>query len=133
LTDIIGGNLTFAFSSLPVVLPFVRSGQLTGLAVTSLERTPSAPEYATLAELGVPGFESVAWNALYAPASVPKHVIDRINVDAVKVLKMPDVQARFRQLGIEVVGNTPEAFAAFQQEEVARWKEVIQSANIQLD
>ncbi len=133
LTDVIGGNLTYMFSSLPVVLPLVKSGQLRALAVTSLQRSPAAPEYPTIAEAGVPEFESVAWNALYAPAGVPKAVIQRINADVAKVLQMPDVKERLVQLGIEVVGNSPEAATAYLKSETAKWAKVIKAANIRVE
>ena len=133
LTDIISGNLTFMFSSLPVVLPFVRNGQLRGLAVTSLQRSPGAPELPTVAELGFPEMESVAWNALYAPSGVPKPVIARIHSDVTTILQLPDVRERFRQLGIEVVGNTPEQATAYLRAEITKWGKVIRQANVRID
>jgi tripartite-type tricarboxylate transporter receptor subunit TctC len=133
LTDLIGGNLTFVFSSLPVVLPLVKSGQLRALAITSLKRSGVAPEFPTVAETGIPEFESVAWNALYAPSGVPRSIIQRIHMDTVKVLQMPDVQARFSQLGIEIVGNSPEQATAYLESETAKWERVIKAANIRVD
>ena len=132
-SGIISGNLTFMFSSLPVVLPFVRNGQLRGLAVTSLQRSPGAPELPTVAELGFPEMESVAWNALYAPSGVPKPVIARIHSDVTTILQLPDVRERFRQLGIEVVGNTPEQATAYLRAEITKWGKVIRQANVRID
>ena len=130
LADLMGGRLSFVFSSLPVVLPLVQSGQLRALAVTSLKRTPNAPEYPTVSESGLPGFESIAWNALYAPMAVPKPIIDHINASVVKVLAMPDVKKRLGELGIDIVGNSPGEAHAYLKSETAKWANVIKRANV---
>lgn len=133
LTDVMSGNLTYMFSSLPVVLPLVKAGQLRALAVTSVRRSPAAPEYPTIAEAGVPEFESVAWNALYAPAGVPKAVIQRINADVAKVLQLPDVKERLTQLGVDIVANSPEQATEYLKSETAKWAKVIKAANIRVE
>jgi len=133
LTDVIGGNLTFMFSSVPVSLPLVRSGQLRALAVTGLQRTSNAPDIPSVAELGHPELESVSWNAIYLPAAVPAPILARISADAAKALQMPDVRERLRQLGIEPVGGTPERATAYLQAEITKWAKVIREANVRVD
>lgn len=131
--DTIGGQLPLMFPTLPVAMPHVKAGKLRGLAVTSLRRSSIAAEYPTIAESGIPGFESAAWNGLYAPAALPKDVIARLNADVAKVLQIPEVQERLAQQGIDRVGNSPEQAAVYLRSEIVKWGKVIRSANLRVD
>lgn len=133
LADVLGGQLPFMFSNLPVAVPQVKSGKLRGLAVTSLQRSPIAPDYPTVAESGIPGFDTATWNGLYAPSAMPKELIARVNGDVVKLLSLPDVRERFAQQGIDRVGNSSEDAAAFLRSETARWAKVIKAANMRVE
>ena len=87
----------------------------------------------TLNEAGVPGYEVVSWQGIFAPAGTPNEIVQKLNTELVKILNMPDVRERFEGLGLDTVGNTPEEFAAFQKAEIAKWAKVVRSANIKAD
>jgi len=133
IADVISGQLPLTYATLPAALPQVKAGKVRGLAITSLQRSPLAPEFPTVAESGVPGYEVAAWNAIYAPAAMSKDLIARINQDVVKVLALPDVRERLAQLGIDRVGNSPDEAAAYLRSETARWGKVIKAAGVKLD
>jgi len=132
MTALLGGELPIAFDNFSSAWPFARDGKLRILGVTSLERSSTAPDIPTVAET-VPGFESLSWHGLFAPAGTPRPVVERLHKEAVAALAQPSVQARFKDLGITPVGNTREEFARFIASETARWGEVAQRANITLD
>jgi tripartite-type tricarboxylate transporter receptor subunit TctC len=133
IADVVGGQLPLTYATLPAALPQVKAGKVRGLAITSLQRSPLAPEFPTVAESGVPGYEVTAWNAVYAPASMSKDLIARINLDVVKVLALPEVRERLAQLGIDRVGNSPDEAASYLRSETARWGKVIKAANLRAD
>src|SRR5262245_48022 len=129
-TDVIGGRVTIAFQNAGSILPFVRDGKLRGLAVTSLKRSPNIPEFPTIAESGFPGFEAVSWFALFAPARTPAAATARVRQEAPKVIAQPDMKAKFAQMGLDTVGNSPEELAAVIKTDIAKWAKVIKEANI---
>ncbi len=131
ITDLISGQVSLLFTSMPSVLPYVASGRLRGLAVGSAQRSPAAPNIPTVAEAGLKGYQYVTWYALLAPAAVPKDIITKINADAVKVLSQPDVVQRLVSQGAEPAPGSPEALAKFMRAEYDEWKRVIKAANIQ--
>ena len=133
IIDVISGQLPMTFTTLPAALPQVKTGKVRGLAITSLQRSPLAPEFPTLAQSGVPGYEVTAWNAVYAPAAMPWDLVARINADVVRLLGLPDVKERLAQLGIDAVGNSPEQAAAYLRSETARLGKVIKAANMHAD
>lgn len=133
LADVLGGRLSFMFPSLPAALPLLKAGKLRGLGVGSLKRSPHAPEYPTIAESGIPGFENISWNALYAPAVLSKDVIARINADVVKALQARDAIERLGKVGVEPVGNSPGQATAYLKSETAKWAKVIKAANLRLE
>jgi tripartite-type tricarboxylate transporter receptor subunit TctC len=112
------------------ILPTVRDGRLRGLAVTSLQRSPNIPEFPTVAESGFPGFEAVSWFGLLAPAGTPAAVVTKLHQETVKVLGQPEMRARFAQLGLDTVGNTPAELAAIIKSDIAKWTKVIKDAGI---
>lgn len=133
LADVLGGRLSFMFPSLPAALPLLKAGKLRGLGVGSLKRSPHAPEYPTIAESGIPGFENISWNALYAPAALSKDVIARINADVVKALQARDAIERLGKVGVEPVGDSPGQATAYLKSETAKWAKVIKAANLRLE
>ena len=133
LIDLMAGQVSLMFNSMPSVLPHVTSGKLKGIAVGSAKRSPAAPEIPTVAEAGVAGFEYVTWYGLFAPAATPKDIITRLNTEVVRMLADPELAQRFSSQGAEPSSTTPEQLAAFQREEHERWKRVIQSARIKID
>jgi tripartite-type tricarboxylate transporter receptor subunit TctC len=132
VTALLGGELPVAFDNLSSVLPFAREGKLRILGVTSLTRTPAAPEIPAVAET-VPGFESLSWHGLFTQSRVPPEIVARLHQEAVAAVRTATVSDRFRDLGITPVGSAPDEFRTFIASETRRWGEVARRANIQLD
>jgi tripartite-type tricarboxylate transporter receptor subunit TctC len=131
--DLVSGQLNVVFGDPISVLPHIRSGKLRALAVTSLERSPVAPEVPTVAESGYPGFEALAWHGILAPAKTPPAVIKKLNAEIVKALADPATKELLEKQAMQTVGNTPEAFAAFIQKDIATWKAVAAAANVTVE
>ena len=132
LTDIIGGPVQLMSGPMIAALPFVKSGRLKALAVTTAGRIPGLPEVPAIAET-VPGYESSIWHGVLAPARTPRPVINRLNSEIVKILGVPEVKERFAREGAEPVGSTPEQFGAFISSEIAKYAKLIKAARIRAD
>ena len=133
IVDLIGGQIPFAFESMIPILPHVKAGKLRGLAVTSAKRSPVLPEISTVAESGVPGFESIAWYGVVAPASTPKEIIAKLNAEMVRIANLPDIKQRLIEMGSPPVAGTPEQFGALIRSEIPKWGKVVKQANVSLD
>lgn len=133
LTDLLGGRLSMIFSSMPPALPHVRSGKLRALGVTSLERTPAAPELPTVAESGVPGYVVNNWYGILAPRGTPKEVVAKLNAEIVKIMKMPDVKESLSAQGAESFTGTPDQFATYIKDETAKWAKIVKSSGARID
>ena len=125
ITDVIAGHVQAMFSNSPVALPHVAAGRLHGLAVTSSSRSPAALDLPTMAEAGVPNFKAVIWQGFSAPAGTPRPVIDRLNTSAREALQAPEAIWRFKELGAERIGSTPEEFTALITRELEVWDDVV--------
>jgi tripartite-type tricarboxylate transporter receptor subunit TctC len=132
MPDLLAGRVDLSFANIVNVLPLVREGKLRALAITSRKRSALAPELATMAESGFPGFEAVPWFGLLAPSGTPQDVLDKLHKETVKTLAMPEVRKKFEDLGLEPVGNTPAEFAAIIKKETPEWAKVIKDAGIKL-
>lgn len=132
-TDLLGGHVQVSFQYAPTALPHYRSGKARALAVTSAKRSLTAPELPTVAESGLPGFEVIGWNGVHVPAGTPRRVIAKISKDAQDVLKLQDVRERMLGAGLEVAGNTPEAFAVFVKNDLAHWADVIRQTGVKVE
>ncbi len=130
ITDLIPGRLSLMFNTSGSLMPHVQAGRLRALAVSSGKRFSAAPEIPTVAESGVPGFDVVSWYALFAPARTPPAIVQKINADAVAVMREPQVRKRLEGLGLEVVGSTPQELGAFLKAELDKWAPVIKEAGI---
>lgn len=128
--DLLAGQHVIYFGNVPTVILHARAGKLRALATTGPKRTPAAPEIPTVAESGVPGYEVTTAYGIAAPAKTPRPIIERLHADAVRALNSPDVQERLKNLGADPVGNTPEQYTAFVQNEIAKWTKVIRAAGI---
>jgi tripartite-type tricarboxylate transporter receptor subunit TctC len=133
LTALVAGQVQLVCTSPLAALPFVRDGRLRGLAMTSRTRSQAAPDIPTVAESGVPGYESTLWYALLAPAGTPKPIIKRLHAETVRIIHLPDVTAKLRGLGADPIGSSPEELSKFLKTEIARWTEVIRAAHISAD
>ena len=130
LTDLQGGQIQLMFENMPGAIELVRSGRLTGLAVTSPTRAAAAPDIPTVAEAGVPGYAVVSWFALFAPGTTPAPLVQRLNAGFRRIMALPVVRQRILDLGAEPADGTPEALAALTREETTRWGRVIRDARI---
>ncbi|MDB5810534.1 MAG: LacI family transcriptional regulator [Betaproteobacteria bacterium] len=132
LADVIGGQIITTMDNMPPYVPQVKAGKIRALAVSPTRRSPALPEVPTVAEAGVPGYDSGAWFGLVAPANTPKDIVNKLSRETARILKQPDVSARLSDLGAEPVGGTPEQFAAHIKTEIAKWAKVIKEANVEL-
>jgi len=133
IPDLLGGRVTMMFDNMPSSLPLVKEGKLRALGVTSLKRSPAAPEIPTIAEQGLPGFEAVSWFALFAPAGTPKSFIDRLQAEVKKILAAPEVAKRLAEIGLEPVASTPEELAAYQRAEIVKWAKVVKESGAKVE
>ncbi len=130
LTDVIGGQIPSSVQSAPGVLSAIQGGRVRALAVTSLIRLSQLPAVPTLHETALPGFEVNSWYGLCVPAGTPTPILDKVHADLTAVLRMPEIQQRFKDLIIEVAPNSREEFAQFIRAETVRWARVIKDAGI---
>jgi tripartite-type tricarboxylate transporter receptor subunit TctC len=133
VTDTIGGHTQVMFPSLVAAAQHIKSGRLTGLAVTGKKRSTLFPTLPTVAEGGVPGFEVVQWYGMFAPAKTPSEVVNKLNAEIIAVLKDPSVTSRFAEQGAEIVTGTPDEFARFVLAEQGRWKKFVETVQLKAD
>ena len=133
IPDLLSGRVTMMFSPVSVALPIVREKKLRALAVTSLRRSPAAPELPTIDESGFRGFETTSWFGLFAPAATPAAIVHKLHLESVRFLALPDVRAKFADLGMEVIGNSPDEFAVVIRSESPKWAKVIKELGIKPD
>ena len=133
IPDLLGGRVTMMFDNMPSSLPLVKEGKLRALGVTSLKRSPAAPEIPTIAEQGLPGFEAVSWFALFAPAGTPRPFVDRLQAEVKKILALPEVAKKLAEIGLDTVGSTPDELAAYQRNEIAKWAKVVKDSGAKVE
>jgi tripartite-type tricarboxylate transporter receptor subunit TctC len=130
--DLMAGQVQLTFGS-ATSLPYVRSGRLVALAVTTLQRVTSVPNLPTIAESGLPGYEAAAWYALFAPARTPKAIVDKLQSEVARILKLADVRERLAFETIQPVGSTPAEFAEFLKREIVKWGAIIRESGAKVD
>ena len=133
LTDVMSGQVPLMFDTMLSAMPFVNSGKLKALAVTSPMRSPAAPNIPTIAESGLPGYEVFAWNGLLAPAGTPKAVVARLSEELKKALQLPQVKEKFSAQGFAASWETPEYFGKFLQDEVEKWTKTVRMSKAKVD
>jgi tripartite-type tricarboxylate transporter receptor subunit TctC len=130
LNDLLGGHVSMMFDTINTALPHVKAGTLKALAVTSNKRSPLAPDIPTMIEAGLPGFEISAWYVLFAPANTPKDIMQRLNAEANKAVKDPELRATLGAQGVELTGGTPEEADAFVNREIELWAKTIKTTGM---
>ena len=133
VTDLVAGRVQVMFDGAPSLLAHVKSGKLRVFAAAGKKRNPLAPDAPTFAELGFPQLDVSLWYGLMVPAGTPKAVIDRLNAELAKVLKLPEVRERFAAQGAEATPTTSEQFAQFMRQEIARWDPVVKKAGVKAE
>lgn len=130
IVDLVAGNIQLSFASMPSAIGQVRSGKLRGIAVTSSKRSAAVPDLPTVAEGGLPDFETAAWQGLFAPAHTPPAIVSVLNREAARAVQSADVRERLAMEGGEPVGNTPAQFAAYVKREIGRWSTVVKATGM---
>ena len=132
-TDVASGQVDMWFGGLPSIMPFVKSGRVRALAVTSLQRSPALPEVPTMNEAGVPGYEVILWYGIFAPAATPREIVQRLNAEIVKALGAPEIRERYAALGLTAVGSAPDPFEKFFRAEIEKWGKVVKAAGLKAE
>lgn len=133
MADVVGGTLPMLYTAVAGAYPFVQKGQINAIAVSSAQRLPSLPNVPTVAESGVPGFESSSWIGILAPAKTPAVIVDRLQRELLAVVNLPDIRERLASLGISASGNTPAEFGQQIQSDLKKYAEIVKTANIKAD
>lgn len=133
LTDVISGQVDMMFIGAPPAMPLIRSGKLKALAVTTSSRMTTLPQVPTLAESGLPKFESVAAQGIFAPAGTSREIVNKLNAEVIRIIRQPDVRARWDLIGAEPVDDTPQQFSSWISLELEKWGKVIQSSGAKPD
>ena len=131
MNDLLGGQVDIFFATMPAAMPFVKSGKLRALAVTSDRPSLAMPGLPTISDSGLHGYSATTWYGLYAPKGTPPDIINRINKATLEVLKNPELREQLIQRGFEPVGNSPKEFAAFISSEIMKWAKVVRVAGIE--
>ncbi|MDP4299367.1 Bug family tripartite tricarboxylate transporter substrate binding protein [Leptothrix discophora] len=133
ISDLLGAQVDASFQNVNAVMQHIRSGKLRALAVTGAKRSPVLPEVPTMAEAGVKNVDVYSWQAVAAPRGLPAEIRTRMHAALIAALNDPQIRQQFTAVGLEIVGNTPEQFTAFQLQEHARWKKLIETRRITAD
>jgi tripartite-type tricarboxylate transporter receptor subunit TctC len=131
VADLMSGQIQLIFSGITGMIPHHKARRVLGIAVTSAKRNQAVPDLPAVAEI-VPGFESVSWSAILAPKGTPQHIAARWNKELNRILQMPDVKARMDSIGLDIVGGTQAHLRQVLVQDIAKWKKVVQAANIKL-
>ena len=129
----VSGDVQVAFDTVTAIMPQARAGKVRVLAITSKDRSPTAPEVPSLAESGVPGFDVSTWFAFFVPAGTPPATTEKINADVVRILRAKEMSDRLQGFGMNVIASSPEQLAAHVTSEIARWGKVVREANIKVE
>jgi tripartite-type tricarboxylate transporter receptor subunit TctC len=132
-TGLLGGEVAVYMSSIQPAMPMLKAGRVRALGVTSTKRIPSLPDVPTISETGLPGYEVTNWYGVMAPAGIPKDILSKLHSDLVKALKQPDVQQRFAAEGGDATPNTPEQFATFIRNEIAKWGKAVRESGAKVE
>ena len=130
--DLIAGQIPMSFDTALTALPFISSGKIRALAVTTAERAKVLPDVPTLAEAGLKGFDVASWQAIFAPAGTPPAIVKRLNDELTKIVAQTEVAARLYTMGVENVPMTPAQFGDFQRAEMVKWAKIVKDGNVKL-
>ena len=132
ITDLVGGQTSMLFATLPTVLPLAKAGKLHALAVTGAQRNPAVPDVPTMAD-ALPGFEVTNWIGIFAPAGTPADIVAKLNAEIMRIMRLPEVQSRLANEGAKFAPTTPSEFAAFVKSEITKWGKVIRESGARVD
>ena len=130
IVSLLAGEIPVMFTTPPTAMPYIKAGRLRPLGATTTTRIEALPDVPTIAEAGLPGYESVQWFGMLVPAGTPRAIVERLHQEIVRGLRAPDMRERLTSLGLNAVGSTPEQFAAYIKSETEKWAKVIKSMGI---
>ena len=133
LQDVVAGHVQMMFATAASVVPLIQNGSVRALAVTTLKRTTVLPELATVDELGIKGFDATTWHGLVAPARTPKEVIAALHRATAATLADADVKKQLADLGVDIIGGTPEEFAAYIKSEIPKWTAIVKASGAKVE
>jgi tripartite-type tricarboxylate transporter receptor subunit TctC len=133
VADVVAGHADVLFNGMLPTYPFVTGGKLNAIAVSSAKRVAAAPDLPTVAESGLPGFETGSWQGVVAPAGTPREIVDKLNAELRRILAMPDVKDRLAAQGTEIRAGTPASLGTFMRAEIARWAQVVKQVNLKIE
>lgn len=133
MNDVLGGQIQLVVIGIPAALPHIKAGRLRALGVIAPQRAPTLPEVPTVAEAGLPNYEVTTWYGVLAPAGTPRAIIARLNTELGRVMHAPDLKERFAATGTEPRTSTPEEFADYIRQEIAKWGKVVRDAGLKAD
>src|SRR4030095_1169156 len=132
-TDLLGGQVTMSFDTIPPVLPHIKAGKLRALAVTTAKRSSALPDVPTLAEAGLKGFDIGTWFGVLAPAATPKDIVDRLGTEMVKIIQSPEFKKRMDEIGAEPIGNSSEQMARQIKDETDKFAKLVKDAKVTIE
>jgi tripartite-type tricarboxylate transporter receptor subunit TctC len=133
ITDLIAGRISMIIDNMPGAISFIKAGRLRALGVTGSKRSPAVPDVPTIAEAGLPGYESLSWSGIAVPTGTPKDIIVRLNRDIAAILMLPDIREKFAQAGADPIGGSPQEFAEHIRGEREKWSKLIRDRGITLN
>lgn len=133
LTDLLGGQVQLMFDSLPSSQPFIKSGTLKAIAVTTQRRSSALPNIPTISESGIPGFNFSTWYGMWAPASTPAAIVEKLSSEIGQIIRLQEVREKFLSLGAEPVGSTSDDFSAFNKSELKKWARIVKQSGARVD
>ena len=133
MTDLLAGQVQLKLDTYATSAQHVADGKLRALAYANKDRLPQLPDVPTVAEMGLPGYEGILWIGLMAPAATPKPIIDKLAASSRRAIRTPEIERRFNQDGIDLVGNTPAEFASLISREIAQWRELGKAVQIEVE
>jgi tripartite-type tricarboxylate transporter receptor subunit TctC len=133
MQGILAGEIQLVFIGIPAALPHIKAGKLRALALVAPQRSPALPEVPTVAEAGLKDFEVTTWYGIMTPAGTPRPIVSRLNAELVKIMHTPEVKERLAGMATDPLTSTPEEFAAYLKQEIAKWGDVVRKANLKAD
>ena len=133
MNDVLGGQVQLVVIGIPAAAPHIKAGRLRALAVIAPQRSPALPDVPTAAEAGLPGFDVTTWYGVLAPAGTPRAIVVRLNAELARIMHAPDLQERLAATGTEPLTGTPEQFAHYIAQEIAKWEKVVRAAGLKAD
>jgi tripartite-type tricarboxylate transporter receptor subunit TctC len=133
MADLVGGQISGSFASMPSSIPFVRAGKLRALAVTAPKRSPAEPQVPTITEAGIPGFAVLDWQGLFTTGKTPPAIVNKLNAEVVRILALPDVVEKLAVAGVEIQTSTSREWGDFVKSEIAKWGKVVKEAGIKVE